>query len=317
MILILLCLVLVQVLSLSHLLNDKAEFIFTAQNWCLSQITEEAVSKPLVDAFLCGANIPQDFIREPFVKTGLIHLLVVSGGHFAFLVASLDFFLSRISTKFPWIDLLKLPVLLAFSFITGFQAPVVRALTSLLLHFPNRIFHWHWDQGKILMVSGIFILSLFPHWLFSLSFYLSWLASIGLCFSPLWKDNTLQNRSSKKNSLLQWVSVCVVVQTLLSLFFWNFSWLSLLMNLFFAPLLMLLLWPLCLTLVVIPPLAPVIDTCWNLVLAALRYFSNLSEAPSASLDYPSIHWLYLWIVIVILHCILEILTKERFQKSYA
>lgn len=315
--LILISLVLVHVLPLSTLLSDRAEITSFAQNWCLSQIPNSAQSEQLLSAFLCGANIQDHSLRDPFLKTGLIHLLVVSGGHFAVLVMLIDLATSALRGRFKYLTFIKIPILISFSFMTGFQPPVVRALFCQLLDFPNHFFRWHWDQSKLQLTSGVLTLSLFPLWIESLSFYLSWLASLGLCLPPLWNNTLIRKQGTWKSKAWHWLSTCLCIQCLLGLFFWKFSILALIMNLFLAPLLMLGLWPLCLLAVILPFSIPYTDACWKFVLQILDFCSRLSMSPAPSIDPQSLHWVYLWSTIVGIHCALEILTKLRFQKYAA
>lgn len=279
-----------------------------------------------MDSFLCGGNMKDAFTREVFLQTGLIHLLVVSGGHFAFLVASLNFLAleekqsSRL--KSGAFKIFKLSVLLGFSFMTGFQPPVVRALLSLFFLAMNRYFRWNWDQGKVQLCSGLFALVLFPHWIFSLSLYLSWLTSLALCFSPLWTDTSIRKAQPWPSRLLKWCSLCLLIQCFLSLFFWQFSWLSLLMNLFVAPILMLLLWPLGLMQVFISPLSPLVDFCWGLIFSFLKICLRISAQfgsgrfSASEINFQELNWIYLWAIVISCHCLLEVMTRKRFQNSY-
>ena len=287
------------------------------QNWCQAQITEKSDSKILMDSFLCGARVQDIHLRELFLQTGLIHLLVVSGGHFAFLIASLDFFSKGLSPAYAESKILKLIniiLLVAFSLMTGFQAPVVRALMSLSLQTINWKLRWNWDQSKIQLFSGLFILALIPDWIFSLSFYLSWLTSMGLCFVPLWLDGRMVHKKSWRNQILKWLSTCLLIQCLVGLFFWQFSWMSFLMNLFVAPLLMLLLWPLAIVLVLFPFAYPAVDLIWNFIFRFLNFF--LVGRPAPEIDFSQIHWGYLWALIIFFHACLEIMTRKRFQNHY-
>ncbi len=295
--------------------NEFVDIIFHLQSLCVSQIPENSQFKDLSAAFLCGKNIGDPWKREIFQKTGLIHLLVVSGGHFAFLLECLQFFSFRkkgfqiLQTVLLWL------ILISFSFMTGFQAPVVRALMTLIFKKISEHFLWQWDPGKTQLAAGLCILSLNPAWLYSISFYLSWLTSLSLCFPFLWQDQSRSSRSSIWKKATQWISTCFCVQAVIGLFFWSFSYLGFVLNALLAPLLMLLLWPLSLGILVFSPLVQVIDFFWKYLLLGLEALSR--DLSSPDFQPQNLHWLYLWSVIITLHLLAEVLRRLRFQGAYA
>lgn len=285
------------------------------QTFCVSQIPENSQYGDLSAAFLCGKNIADPWKREIFQKTGLIHLLVVSGGHFAFLVDCLGFISFPLQRFSMLRSFILWSVLFLFSLLTGFQAPVVRALLTLIFKNLSDYFLWQWDPGKTQLAAGLIILSLYPEWIYSLSFYLSWLTSLSLCFPLLWHDHSNAGKSSYLRKFYQWLSTCFCVQTVVALFFWSFSSLSVAMNILVAPFLMLILWPLCLSALIFSPLVSVTDFLWKWILWGLAYLSK--DFSSSDIRPESLHWLYLWSLIVGLHLGAEILRRLRFRGAYA
>ena len=112
---------------------------------------------------VCGSNEihPQD--RKDFLKTGVFHVLVVSGSHFI----TLDLLLQ----KAP--QLLRGTILILFLLISGGSPPAVRALTHLGIQtFAN--FHklaWTWVDRSLITTACV--LSLFCSLFSSQSFLLS------------------------------------------------------------------------------------------------------------------------------------------------
>ncbi len=143
------------------------ELLLSGQRICLS-LLPSTPNLPLYAAILCGKNLPFDTQTRLFMNLGLIHILVVSGAHLSFV----DKWAPKTVPHLRWI------VLLAYSYLTGFGAPVVRALvrkglgevTKSIVISPIQL------EG---LTSAIVILML-PSWIGSSSFQMSWMCALAL-----------------------------------------------------------------------------------------------------------------------------------------
>jgi len=131
---------------------------------------------------ISGAVLGVDSIGQRFhdelVKTGTIHVVVVSGQNLM-IVAGIFMALA------PYIGRKKSVVLatfavFAYAFITGFEPPVLRAalmvlVTTLALYF-GRETNVLWTMG----IAGALIVFVFPQSLFEVSFQLTFAASFGI-----------------------------------------------------------------------------------------------------------------------------------------
>ncbi|HIQ30733.1 MAG TPA: ComEC/Rec2 family competence protein [Aquifex aeolicus] len=137
--------------------------------------------------------LPSD-LQKDFLRTGLVHLLVISGLH----VGSIALILMKMLPR-PWgLKLSLVGVLLYTAFVVPANPPVLRAtimfvfliLSALAFRQPNTL--------AILLFSGSIILLLYPHYLFSYSFWLSFIATAYILtalrdmeISKLWKSLTV------------------------------------------------------------------------------------------------------------------------------
>jgi competence protein ComEC len=138
-------------------------------------------------------------IKEDFKKTGLYHLLAVSGMHINILAFVLLLFLSILRIPFPYRYLLLIIILFIYAGLCSFRPSVLRAglmfLFVVLSYFSKR----KTLSLNNLFNAGILILLFSPLNLFNISFLLSFLATFGiLYFYPLAKS-FLKN----KNRLLE------------------------------------------------------------------------------------------------------------------
>ena len=87
-----------------------------------------------VSSLVCGASLKDSVAVSPWRNLGLIHLLVVSGGHLMILAWCLD----RIRTP-SWI---RTPILILFTLMNRLDPPVLRSLFGLLGSQPLRRLGW-------------------------------------------------------------------------------------------------------------------------------------------------------------------------------
>lgn len=140
----------------------------------------ESREAALISGMCLGAKdlFSYDFYEE-LKKAGLVHLVVASGGNILIISSILLVILEkRVARKLSLIGVMVF--LLLYLFMVGFEAPLVRAS---IMFGSLEIAKW-----KGLKVSGLYILGeaalvmliIDPLWIFSLSFWLSFCASLGL-----------------------------------------------------------------------------------------------------------------------------------------
>lgn len=129
-------------------------------------------------------------LREPFNRTGLGHILAVSGLHIG-LVAWISFFLFKgIMGRFYGltlrVDIRKLAALLTcipiigYTLLAGFQISSQRAMIMALVFLGSLVLGREREVWSTLALAGLIILFLNPHALFGISFQLSFAAVIGI-----------------------------------------------------------------------------------------------------------------------------------------
>jgi len=192
-------------------------------------------------ALICGVPLPAGVEKQLLLDTGLIHLLVVSGSHLAFLESWLSFLPRG----------LQLMCLTGYCYLVGLQPPVVRALTRRALSQPLQrklgLTSLQLEAATIFAVLAL----LHPPWILSRSFLMSWMCGLALC-SP---------RVTRAPPTLE---LTVKAYLFLTPFCWS-SPLSLLWNMLITPLVGGLLFPARLITVLLPPLAPITDPLWSIL----------------------------------------------------
>ncbi len=210
-----------------------------------------------------------DQLREPFNRTGLGHLLAVSGLHIG-LVAWISFFLFKAILSRSYKLSLKtdirkicalmtcLPVL-GYALIAGFQVSSLRAMIMVLVFLLSVILKREKDRWSTLALAGLIILAADPHAIFSISFQLSFIAVGGI----LWLTPPIMTRfaaninlsQNKKTGMLQHalfyivglaaasLAATIILLPILSLYFHRISLVTLPANIMTVPILGLWILP--------------------------------------------------------------------------
>jgi len=123
-----------------------------------------------------------DDVRDAFVRTGLVHILAVSGSHVGFvllIVLALG-------------DVLRLPqvpksllagvALIFFTALTGFNPPVTRATIMALIFLAGKLIERDGNVYNTLAIAALIILFDEPRQLFQLGFQLSFAAVLGMVY---------------------------------------------------------------------------------------------------------------------------------------
>ncbi len=278
-----------------------------------------------------------DELRDSFSRTGLSHVLAVSGLHVG-MVAFAAFFL------FNWImlrsyrlalalDVRKwaavmtfIPVLL-YAFLSGFQISAQRALIMVSVFLFSILMDRSRDMWSSLALAGIVILAVEPLALFSISFQLSFGAVIGI----LWLGPFIIgffNRRSLPRVLLYpigivsaTVSATISLLPVTSFYFNQISMVSIPANLIVVPILGLLVLPMGLLSVFLLPVSHTLSDLalyaaamgTDAMLSVIGFFSGLQWA-SIWVAKPNIAEMGIFIGII---AVIPILRARRWARPVA
>lgn len=253
------------------------------QDYCVAAVPAHRFFE-LTSAVVCGLTPNSSTETASFKNLGLYHLLVVSGSHLIFLENLLNLALRGRLRFFVG------PILLVFTFFTGLQPPCLRAFVQWSLQLASqrkRLFLRSW---QICGISGCLSLLLFPHWLHSYSFLLSWCCSLALSVAPM-----------------------VVRRPYAPVAFYVFMLpallrlapphpLSIVVNILLAPIFGFVLLPVGLLTLILPAMAVHTDRIWLAVIMTSRFFEK-AFVNLQPYDVPLyMLWFYLITIQIFTHC---------------
>jgi len=201
---------------------------------------KEPYSAILKSMITGNKNVLDKKVKEDFINTGLIHILVISGLHIGFCVAIFMFTYRLFGLKLNYVYILTIVTLFFYVLLTGANPPAVRAfimasciLVTLMINREPLIYNG-------LALSALIILILNPQTLFTASFQLSFLATFGIIYLYPKFSGCFGNIKNKYVKYI-WDIICVTLSAQIALipilvfYFGKLSVISFILNLLIVP----------------------------------------------------------------------------------
>ena len=212
------------------------------QRWILLNRIEQSSLQPQNKALLKGiiladrTEIDKEIIQN-FTRTGLIHILAISGSHIAIIFLLILFFLKPIfSVKYRNIPIyLSLLAIWAFAILIDYGNSVMRSCIMISIYYIMIFLQIKPDLLHSIALSALLILTWDTHQLFNIGFQFSFMAVLGIfwLYQPI-----IQLFGKVKNHILRFTlnsfalsfSAQLAVIPLVIYYFHQFSWLSIFIN---------------------------------------------------------------------------------------
>ncbi len=131
------------------------------------------------------------------IDSGLVHLVVVSGSNVSLLKSVAENLFSFLPRKVLAVAVIC--TLVFFLFLIGLNPPIFRAVLSAVIILLGSMAGKNTSNMYVLLLTAIISLFLFPGWISSLSFYLTYLSTSGIILfaKPLTETTTTNNLFTK------------------------------------------------------------------------------------------------------------------------
>jgi len=166
----------------------------------------------LGDSSALGENIylDNDEIFE-FTESGLLHVLVVSGGHVTLLAAFILSALSALNVDSRKASLAAFTFVSVYFLITGFQAAVTRAYISFAAAAACGALERGVNKYNIFIAALFFHIVLFPGFIFSAGFWLSYISTFAIIAACDYEIKFL--KSPYLNAIMDYCKISFVAMT--------------------------------------------------------------------------------------------------------
>lgn len=131
----------------------------------------------------------QDELKEIFKYTGTAHILVISGLHVGIVIAGIIFVLNRTKIEKTMRFTLAFIILTIYIATVGITPSILRAYIMGGIYILGNIIYEKADSKKSLAIAFIISILIFPAWVYSLSFWMSYIAvfSIVVVYPKVYK----------------------------------------------------------------------------------------------------------------------------------
>lgn len=154
-------------------------------------------------------------IEEEFRKSGISHVLAVSGAHVACIISIVVFILNKVSEHYKLKKFILGIIILLFFFIVGNSPSILRTIIMSILVIISKLIYRKSNVYNNLGLSGIITLIINPYYITDLGFLLSYLATFGILLFDKDLENLL-NRPKDKN-LYQKLKTYILNTSILSI----------------------------------------------------------------------------------------------------
>ena len=278
-----------------NVLNNVTETAAVFHEKCLSSVPTSSSHGSTLASLVCGEKITDETLKENLSRTSLIHIFVVSGSHLLLLDQLLSIFKIPLFVRF---------LLLGFySLLVGWQAPVVRAFTTLALRAGLKNSFLSFPPDLVVLLGGLLGLVIFPAWWSSLSYQMSWCAGLALSFTAI-----LRLRRSWKQAVTAQLGIFVLMSAPL----WGLGSLhplSIVYNLILAPVVSYALLPLSLASLI----HPVFLWCFDGVMGVFEELLFVIAEPIKIVRGPLPSSGFLWFWIFSIHLLLHFIRLRLWQ----
>lgn len=216
-------------------LKSVKNFFEEKMSFYLSEPHSSLVSGMII----AGKNsLPKD-IQDQFVRTGIIHIVVLSGFNIAVIIGFLQNILGlfKVNRKISFVFITT--VLLLFVLMAGGTPPVIRAVLMASIVLLAKVSYQNLSPNKVLLFVAFLICLWNPYSApFDTSFQLSFLATFAIInLSPIIETYLVKIRAKiLRETISQTLSAIIMVSPLILYLLGNFSIVALPVNIFILPL---------------------------------------------------------------------------------
>lgn len=184
-------------------------------------------------------HLLSDDIKESFRYTGTAHLLVISGLHIGVIVAGMSFLLLKLNFQKRKRYTLILIILTLYVFSVGKSPSIFRAYIMGAIYLLGNILYEKVNSKKSFILAFCCSLLIFPTWIYSISFWMSYTAvfSIIFIYEKIPKIKIYKNRYFSKiaDTLLMTLTIQICMTPIFYMYFNTIPMFSIVSNMVIIP----------------------------------------------------------------------------------
>ncbi len=229
--------------------NNKNLFYFIKQ-----KVIESFNKNAYLNTFIIGdKSYINDDVKLSYQENGISHLFAISGMHITLLANIIEKLLKKIKINENNIFKITSIILVLYLLLVGFSPSILRGVLFYILFKINNIYYFYIKPVNLFLLIISLSLLINPNYIFDVGFQYSYLISLALI--------SLSKNIKSSNYFISLLKVSItsfIVSIPISLYnFYQINIMSIFYNLFFVPLISLLIFPFSLIVIFIKPLEPI------------------------------------------------------------
>ena len=289
-----------------NLIEKNNNLIFKIKNFLIDRIENIDLNKEYLYAFILGETYYIDSdIKKDYQFNGVSHLLAIGSSSITIITCVITYLFHKLKINDYLYLLLMIILVLMYIILTNYSVSIIRCGLAFILTFINKKKKLNIKYQNIIIL--ITSLSLFynPYYIYNLGFQYSYLISFVLViYNSLISGNYLV-KLLKVSLIAYLVSIPINIYN-------NFevNFFSIILNLFYVPLINFIIFPLSLLVAVLPFLNGIFTFVINFTEKLTIFFSNI-KCFSLVLAKPN-----LFVIIIYYFVIFLILNGWKKRKYY-
>lgn len=157
-------------------------------------------------------HLIDDELKENFKYTGTSHILVISGLHIGVIISGLSYVLMKFKIPKKERYILVLIFLTLYVFSVGKTPSIFRAYIMSTIYLFGNIFYEKVNVKKSLIIAFIISLSIYPTWVYTISFWMSYTAVFSIVFVYEKIPKIKRFKNSYLNNFFNTITLTLVIQ---------------------------------------------------------------------------------------------------------